>query len=307
MPSAPLARPPLAAPAALLLVATAIASLLACGPQKPASSGGSGLAAGDELLGPGEAALLGAAGRPVGQRGAAASAARESGRWSVLLGTFTDEDHQARAEAFRRRVAGEFPQLSGAFISPRRGGSIVVFGRYSAPEDPAAQAALASIKAMGDPSNRPFPTAMLVRRSVGEAAGPPGPWDLRNLRSQFPRQRQLFTLEIAVWSTFGTREISPEQVRRSAEEYTLQLRARNLDAWYRHDLDTDTSSVTVGRFGSDAYDPRSTLYSPEVERLMRQFPVLLVNGEELLVASDRRRPDLNRRPLASRLVEVPFE
>lgn len=305
MPSASLAPPPLAAAAALLLVAAAIASLIACGPQKPTSGSGSSPTEGDELLGPGEAALLGAAGLPVGQRGAAA--ARESGRWSVLLGTFTDEDHQARAEAFRRRVAGEFPQLAGAFISPRRTGSIVVFGRYAAPEDPAAQAALASVKAMGDPANRPFPTAMLVRRSVGEAAGPPGPWDLRNLRSQFPRHRQLFTLEIAVWSTFGTREISPEQVRRSAEEYTRQLRARNLDAWYRHDLDTDTSSVTVGRFGSDAYDPRSTLYSPEVERLMRQFPALLVNGEELLVASDRRRPDSGRRPLASRLVEVPFE
>lgn len=295
-------------PLPTVAAAVLAAALVACGKTAPprVSSAGDAPARGDELLGPGEAELLGAAGRPVGRRGAAAAAPRSSGRWSVLLGTFADEGHQARAEAFRRQAVAAFPQLEGAFVAPHRSGSTVVFGRYAAPEDPEAQANLARIKSLGDPANRPFPTAMLVRRSVGADAGPPGPWDLRNLRSQFPRNRQLFTLEVAVWSTFGTDEISPEEVRRAAEEHARQLRTRGADAWYRHDLDTDTSSVTVGRFGADAYDPRSTLYAPEVERAMREFPRLLVNGEELLVASDPRRSDA-RRPLASRLVEVPFE
>ncbi len=290
------------------IAAVLVASvLIACSPSTPrtAAPAAGATPQGDELLGPGEAELLGAAGRPVGSRGVPARMP-PGGRWSVLLGTFADEGHQARAEAFRQQTVRAFPQLDGAFLAPHRSGSMVVFGRYQGPDDPDAQASLARIKSLGDPANRPFPTAMLVRRSVGAAAGPPGPWDLRNLRSQFPRKRQLFTLEVAVWSTFGTNEISPEEVRRAAEEYARQLRTRGADAWYRHDLDTDTSSVTVGRFGADAYDPRSTLYAPEVERAMREFPRLLVNGEELLVATDPRRGEA-RRPLASRLVEVPFE
>ena len=41
--------------------------------------------------------------------------------------------------------------------------------------------------------------------------------------------------------------------------------------------------VTIGIFDSTAYDARSTLFSPPVEKLFKQFPAMLVNGDELLV------------------------
>jgi hypothetical protein len=56
--------------------------------------------------------------------------------------------------------------------------------------------------------------------------------------------------------------------------------------------------VNVGVFGVDAYDSKSTLYAPEVEMLMSQFPQLMVNGEPLLDPRTRS----SRKPF---LVEVP--
>jgi hypothetical protein len=40
--------------------------------------------------------------------------------------------------------------------------------------------------------------------------------------------------------------------------------------------------VTVGLFGEDAYDAKTTLYSDEVMAIKKRFPKLKVNGEELL-------------------------
>lgn len=232
--------------------------------------------------------------------------ARGGGRWSVLLGTFSDEGHGARADAFRREVARQYPMLAGAFLEARRGGTIVVYGRFPDPSDSGAQESLALVKGIGSEGNRPFPAAMLVRRSAGPDAGPPGPLDLRTLRAQLPRHRQLQSLQVGVWSTFGTREVTPEWVRRSAEQYARQLRAQGYEAWYYHDLDREASVVTIGRFGADAYDSRSTLYSPEVERLMRVFPRMLVNGDEVLIPENPRNPTGRRRPMRPLLIEVPF-
>ena len=254
---------------------------------------------GDALLSAEDAALLGL--DPALARGT-----RGSGRWSVLLGTFSDEDHRARAEAFRGEIGRQYPMLASAFLEARRGGTIVVYGRFPEPSDPAAQESLALVKGLGSDGARPFPTAMLVRRSAGPDAGPPGPLDLRTLRAQFPRHRQLQSLQVGVWSTFGTREVTPEWVRRSAEQYARQLRGQGYEAWYYHDLDREASVVTIGRFGPDAYDSRSTLYSPEVERLMRVFPKMLVNGDEVLVPENPRNPTGRRRPMRPLLIEVPF-
>ena len=54
-----------------------------------------------------------------------------------------------------------------------------------------------------------------------------------------------------------------------------------------------------------AYDARSTLFSPEVEDLMRQFPAHLTNGEPVLIPIDPSNPKGRTKPQASRLVEVP--
>jgi hypothetical protein len=58
-------------------------------------------------------------------------------------------------------------------------------------------------------------------------------------------------------------------------------------------------------FGPEAYDARTTLFSPEVDELMAKFPVMLVAGEELLVRSDPRDPNSRMLPQKPMLVEVP--
>lgn len=285
------------------LTTAGVILLAACGSGSGSRSrSGADSRPGSELLGQGDVVADDGSGfRPP-------VAAASGGRWSVLLGTFTGEDHLARAEAFREDVATRFPVFDEAFVQPRRAGSMVVVGRFESPEDESAQELLGLAKAItGSGGSRPFATAMLVRRTMAMDSGPPKPFDLRVLRQRYPNQRQLYTLQVAVWSTLGTREITPEEVRRSAERYATELRTRGYEAWFHHDPDTETSTVTIGGFGADAYDPRSTLYAPEVERLMKAFPAQRLNGEEVLVAVDPRNAAGETRPKPCVLVEVPLD
>ena len=60
------------------------------------------------------------------------------------------------------------------------------------------------------------------------------------------------------------------------------MRAQGLPAFFHHDDDRRMSMVTVGLFGEDAYDAKTTLYSDEVMAIKKRFPKLKVNGEDLL-------------------------
>lgn len=276
-----------------------------CGPE-PAASNRTATSSSmdDDLLGDGDLVLDPSATR-AGRPGSAAAVSE--GRWSVLLGTFTGAGSRERAVAFAQDVARRFPALGSPFLEGRGEGAMVVVGRFEAPSDASAQETLGLAKAISIDGRRPFAAAMLIRRTSAVDAAPPRPHDLRSLRATAPGRRDLYTLQIAVWSTMGTDEIAPESVRGEAEAMVARLRRQGLEAWFHHDADSETSTVTVGSFGSDAYDSRSTLYAPEVERLMRQFPKQLVNGEELLVRVDPGNPRSQMRPLGPRLVEVPLD
>ena len=272
--------------------------LSACGPEsatRPASSG-SASSTRDSLLAPGDQVI---------DSRVATIAPASQGRWSVLLGTFSGEGHASRAAEFQAEVQRRYPVFGEVFIEPRRGGSMVVAGRFASTDDPAAQEALALAKGITAGGGRPFAAAMLVRRTTAADATPPRPYDLRSLRARYPGRAEIYTLQIGVWGTFGTREIDPNEVRRRAELEVARLRAQGYEAWFHHDPDSELSTITVGSFGADAYDPRSTLYAPAVERLMRAFPKHLINGEEVLVPADQRRAG-ELRPQGPRLVEVPF-
>lgn len=285
--------------AAAVLGLLIAAGLVGCGPEptsRPAVRN-SGSSDGDSLLAPGDQVIDSrvATARPVSQ-----------GRWSVLLGTFSGEDHEVRADEFMVEVQRRYPIFGEVFVEPRRGGSMVVAGRFASTDDPAAQEALSLAKGITAGGGRPFAAAMLVRRTTAADTTPPKPYDLRTLRARYPGRAEIYTLQIGLWGTFGTREIDPEEVRRRAELEVARLRAQGYEAWFHHDPDSELSTVTVGSFGADAYDPRSTLYAPEVERLMRAFPKHLINGEEVLVPADQRRVG-ELRPQGPRLVEVPFD
>ncbi len=277
-----------------------VASILtACGPDPaPRGTGSRNAAAGgDSLLAVDDQVL---------DSSAAVMAPAPQGRWSVLLRTFSGDGHEERADEFVIEVTRRYPVFGEVFVEPRRGGSMVVAGRFFETDDPEAQEALGLAKGITVGGGRPFAAAMLVRRTTAADASPPKPYDLRTLRARYPGRTELYTLQIGLWSTFGTREIEPEDVRRRAELEVAKLRAQGFEAWFHHDPDSEMSTVTVGSFGADAYDPRSTLYAPEVERLMRAFPKHFINGEEVLVPSDQRRSG-ELRPQGPRLVEVPFD
>ncbi len=110
-------------------------------------------------------------------------------------------------------------------------------------------------------------------------------------------------MEVAVWSDFGSGEVSIDEIRKKAEAFTKQLRAQGQQAFYFHDDDKGMSIVTIGVFGEDAYNPQSMLYSDAVEAVRKKFPNLLVNGEELRRLT--RPGSTETTPERTLLVEVP--
>ena len=240
------------------------------------------------------------------QAGTAKTAASSrTGRWSVILATFSSADHMSKANAFRGQLVSEYPELREATVRRVGKGSAIVIGRFDGPDDGGAQGELKRVKAIERNGRKPFAGAMLMRTSSDAASGPPKAHDLRSLRAQFHNVRPLFTLQVAAWSTFSEKGVEYDGMRESAERFCAELRKKGHEAWFLHDEDAETSIVAVGHFDRRAYDPKSTLFAPEVQDLMRQFPANLVNGEPLLIPVDPRKPEGKTRPQPCRLVEVP--
>jgi len=296
----------------------AVASLAACGDgptqtQKSKVAGTRPLDGGDlALIDPKDDVMGdGVGGAAVSTRGSGKAAPAQmqkgsaKGRWSVILATFSGGDHAAKAAAFRGQVVSQYPELRDAAVRRVGKGSALVSGRFEGPEDPAAQTELKRVKSIERNGKKPFAGVMLMRTSTDDASGPPKAHDLRTLRAQYPTVRPLFTLQVGAWSTFGDRNTEYDDMRASAERYCAELRQKGHEAWFLHDEDSETSIVAVGHFDRRAYDPKSTLFAPEVEELMRVFPANLVNGEPVLIPVDPRNPGGRTRPQPCRLVEVP--
>ena len=267
----------------------------AIGGEAPRRIAGAGplIEPGDELFeGVGDGRASEVAGR---------TASSSSGRWSLVLATVGGDSHPVQAAGLRNRIAGEFPELRGAFVRPQGRGSAIWFGRFETPTDPAAIQAKEMIRGLERGGQPAFPRTFL---SLLPDDSPIGERDIRQLRVLYPRVNPLYSLEVAMWWTGGLDEISWEQVRRSAESYVTELRNAGHDAWYYHDPVKEMSAVTIGAFDKRAYDGRSTLYSPEVDALMRAFPVRRMNGEEVMIEMTPGDPR-TRVPQACRLVLVP--
>ena len=223
------------------------------------------------------------------------------GRWSLMLVTVVGDAHPLQARSIREDIVRTFPELREIFIRSTSKGSAIWFGRFASATDPAAAVARDRIKGMQRNGGPAFPRAFL---SILPDDSPMGERDLRRLRMMYPRVDPLYTLQVACWGTFGTDEISWEDVRRAAEAKCSELERRGFDAWYHHDSVTEMSVVTVGVFDSRAYDGRSTLFAPEVEALFKDFPVHLINGEEAAIELRPGDPS-TQVPQQCRLVSVP--
>lgn len=223
--------------------------------------------------------------------------------WSIVLGTFTGPDHADAARDANVKLGERIPALAGGVVRSTSQGSMILWGQFVGLEDPNGQRELKRIQALEYRGARPFATAMLIRPETTRKP-PTGPNDLRHLRAKFPSIDPLYTLQVAAWADFDdSRPL--EEIRRRAEAYAMELRARGFDAWYNHDDDLKMSVVTVGAFDRTAYDPQSTLFSPELEQLIKQFPEHLVNGDPLMLRIDPRNPKSAEVPQACPLVEVP--
>lgn len=222
-------------------------------------------------------------------------------RWSIVLATASGPGHQAQAEGVRKNIQREYPQLRSVFVRSTGRGSAVWYGRFSASDSQEAVAARKQIQAMTRNGRQVFPSSFL---SVLPDESPMGQFDLRRARLMYPGVDPLYTLQIACWGTFQSARIDWGSIQKESEAYTAQLRRRGHQAWYYHDPVTQLSVVTLGVFDRRAYDPQSTLFSPEVELLRRQFPLHLINGEEVLIELTPGDSD-TQVPQECRLVTVP--
>lgn len=235
------------------------------------------------------------------------SNAASQAQWTIVLGTFTGDDHAQQARIIHQQITAALPQLRAAEVRSTERGSMLIFGRYPAADDTRAKSDLEQIKETTFNDLPVFARAFLspLPRQQTTTARTSSPFDLMRVREQYPNVHPLYTLQVALWSDFDSGAMSLPEVRRRAEEYAQQLRQQGFDAYVYHDDVAKHSLVTVGLFNRTAVDASTGEFSPEVRNLMRRFPHHLVNGEELHEPISRHRPSDGTRPQRTFLVIVP--
>ncbi len=216
-----------------------------------------------------------------------------AGDWSVLLRLFAGPDAMPLAQAYLQQVRAQ-AGLSDARIERRDQGVAVLTGSFHSPSDPAAQRALARIRALRVGQAQPFARAVLLPPSASASEGSLPQWSLTRVRRERGPDELLYTLQIAVYESDN-----PAQACAAAEQAVAALRADGVEAWYHHGL--GRSVVTVGIFTARDYDPQRGRLSPRLQEAMRAHPHNLYNGRTLR----EKGPDGRWREQPSVLVLVP--
>ena len=202
------------------------------------------------------------------------------------------------AEALHKDISERYPNLQPLFVDEVSSGSAVCLGRFTSLSDPRFRETMLQVREIKLNDGRvAFPRALPARPQSLQLRAV-HPLDIKSLRKQLGSRHPVYTLQIAQWGTFGEEDADYDECVARVEAIARRLRSQGFTAWFNHNYGKQLSSVNVGVFGADAYDPRSTLFAPEVEQLMIQFPELRVNGEPLVDA----RTGVVRKPF---LVEVP--
>jgi len=242
----------------------------------------------------------------VGGSSASAGGASPSSVWVVVLGTFSGQNHARAARTMLSEVRTMDPMLADAWVHTKDSGSIVALGRFESASSTAAHNALDRIKSITIEGRPVFAKAMLSRVSL-RTPGQMHPHSLAAVRQRYPNVDPLYTLDVALWMDDESDQVSYEQLKRKAEAYVKELRARGLEAYFHHDEGKRMSTVTVGLFDHRAVDPQSGIVSADVKALMDRFRARLVNGEELRVPISRRKPEMGTEVQKPFLVLVPRE
>lgn len=238
------------------------------------------------------------------------TAARATSMWTLVLGTFSSDDHQVAANQMLSNLPQVAPQVRGATVHTTPRGSMVIFGSYTGRDDPAAKRDQDWLKTIKYQDRTVFNRVILTRLDLRLTQGQLHPHDLLSARRAYPEVDPLYTLDIAIWmadpdAKSAKDRVTYEQVKQKAEAYAAELRSRGEESYFYHDDVTQWSVVTVGLFNSKAIDSRSGLYNADVDALIRRFPVRLANGEPLMEFKNRLAPKQGTRAVVPRLVLVP--
>ncbi|MCI0364305.1 MAG: hypothetical protein L0219_10510 [Phycisphaerales bacterium] len=232
-------------------------------------------------------------------------AASSSSIWTLVLATFTDANHVTDAQNMLAQLPVVAREVVGARIHTSAKGSMVIYGQYSGRDDEAAKADIERLKRITHQNRQVFSRVILTHLDLRLVQAQLHPHDLLSARRLHPKVDPLYTLDVAIWDDFDSGKISYDQIRRSAESYAAQLRAKGFEAYFYHDDANTRSIVTVGLFDRRAIHPTSGLYSQEVVDLISQFPARLANGEPVYEFKDKYRPKDGTKPQTPVLVLVP--
>ncbi len=236
-----------------------------------------------------------------------ASGSAESAPWSIVLNTFSGEGHAEHARTMMANLGNIAPQLlDRAHIRSTDRGSMVLYSAYPDPDDQRAKRDLEMVKAITFREMQVFPRAFLTRAGA-VAQRDDDPLALMTVRQRHPNVNPLYTLQVAAWSDLDSGQMTPDEVRRKAEAYAQELRAKGYEAYFHHEPGSRTSSVTVGLFDRTSYDVREGILDPALHRLFELFPEHLLNGEPALELIDRFNPKKGTHPQAPVLVLVPLK
>ncbi len=218
---------------------------------------------------------------PLATGGGAQAESVSADHWSIVLVAFTglDQAENAALGLIKARTDGGLP---GAYSEKRDKATVIAYGRYEGPDDPAAEADLEMIRTKRVAGQVPFASALLAPPDPKHLAGSVPELDLRNAKKTFGKDNALYTLQVAIYGRLDRSAASGEEVaeyRRAAEEAAVILRRDGELAFYFHAA--ERSMVTVGVFGQVDYDPlkRPGYESYELMRGRELHPLNLHNGQ----------------------------
>lgn len=217
--------------------------------------------------------------------------------WAIVLTAFRGDGAQAAAgqALAEARAVG----LAEAYVEVRGENVIVAYGRFSAPDDPAAADALQRVRGLTVRNEQPYAGAFLAPPFTVQLGSRPE-YNLLTAKARYGEDA-LYTLQVAVYG----REDLPrpteddlKEARKSAEEAAAKLRQEGELAFYYHG--PNRSMVTVGIFTLDDFDPQTPGYqSTRLIETRKRFPHNLYNGAGIRITRPGQKPHLQPSPLVN--------
>ncbi len=202
-----------------------------------------------------------------------AAAPVSDGEWTIVLGTFTGENHPRIAAEAAARIQAE-TGLAGVRVEPRGKGTVIAYGVFAEPTD-AARAELERVRRLTMGGLPVFASAFLAPPPAGSDVGLSPMYHLLKAKEEFGPQAR-YSLQVAVYESPNR-----EEAMRAAEQAAVTLRREGEAAFYYHGH--QRSMVTIGAFRESEVGAGGSLPSPALEALQRRHPLNLLNGNRPLV------------------------